>query len=560
MKERLTQQSSSRGFSVLGTASILCKVLALIYLPIQTAIVGYSGNGVINNGFKIYMFMYSLANVGLPIAISKFVSELETRGDYRGTRRVMKCAFTILLSLGVISTIVLFLGAGWFARVYCKQPSSELMIKTIAPAFLLTAVSCALRGYFQGRQNMIPTALSQIIEQVLNTLFTVVFVYLMFNIGTAKHADAYAFAAAGSSIGTVIGAIGAAAFLSYLFFYVFKEKRHKEYQNQTYQGLELTTKYIYLEMLKYAVPAIISAIATSAIDLIDTSTITRMLERGGYTSIQSNDLWGIYSTNYQRLFTLAIAFTTPLVTAMIPSISSAFSVNNQKLFKQRIHESYKLIYLIMLPCIAGLTFLAKPMITFIFINKNAGEGLVILGTWTAIFMAISYIQSGILISIGRPLISPINIIIGMLVKLLCNFVLIPLHSVNIYGAVIGNAVAWIIAIILNQYFINRSINGTLHSARLLIVPSSMSMIMGICCLLVYKLFYLLLGLILHGVLANDIALLISVAVGIVIYFTLMIKLGGTKAEDISRLPMGSRILRLLRKLPFLQKDLQKKFA
>ena len=560
MKERLTQQSSSRGFSVLGTASILCKVLALIYLPIQTAIVGDLGNGIFSTGYRLYMLIYSLSNVGLPIVISKFVSEQIAHGDYKGTRKILRSAFTILLSLGILSTLITFFGAGFFADIY-NQKRATLMLMTIAPAFLFTAVSCGLRGYYQGRQNMLPTAFSQIIEQVLNTIFTVVFVYMMFNIGKAKSADAIAYAAAGSSLGTVIGAMAAAFFLLYLFFVVFKKQRHSEYKHQLYSGPELETKYIYLQMLKYAVPAIISTIAACAIDQIDNITFTRLLEQGAnYTHDQANSMYGIYSYQYQRLFTLAIAFTTPLVTAMIPAISSAFSVDNLKLFKHRVHDNYKLIYIIMLPCIAGLTFLAKPIITVVFVHNNSGEGLVILGTWTAIFMAISYIQSGILIAIGKPIIAPVNTIIGMAAKVLCNLVLIPIHSVNIYGAIIGNAVAWIIAIILNQIFINRSINGTVHSARLLLLPASFSMIMGICCLLIYKLIYFLLALIHKGVIANDIAVVTAVLVGIVIYFTLMIKVGGTKAEEISRLPMGSKILRLLRKLPFLQSNLQKEAA
>ena len=272
------------------------------------------------------------------------------------------------------------------------------------------------QGNFQGRHNMTPTAISQIIEQVVNSGLTVLFEYIMFNYAASrKSATAiyflnyvwklssssqvkYAYIAAGSAAGTVIAALSSAAFLCVVFFVFNRGRRQQEIRHQVYDGPVIETSYIYKQILRFSIPALISCVATSAIDLIDTGTCIRLMIKGGLSNLTAQALFGIYSTKYQRLMTLATMFVAPLVTAMIPALASALAKHNVRYFRYKIRESYKLIYIVVIPIVAGLTFLAQPIITVIYWKTNSGALMIILGTWTALLLAVQAIQSGILVS------------------------------------------------------------------------------------------------------------------------------------------------------------------
>jgi stage V sporulation protein B len=553
----MKEQSSSKGFAVLSSASIICKVLALVYLPIQTMLIGDSGNWVISAGFKLYLFIYALTNAGLPVVISKFVSEQVAIGDYRSAHKTFKSAMTLMLAFGVISTIFTFFASGWLASYWCNTPEATLMFMVIAPTFLFTSVSSSLRGYFQGRHNMTPTAISQIVEQIFNSVLTVVFEMLLFNY--AKHLKAStsviaSYTAAGSAAATALAALCSALFLCYIFFVAFRRQRRYEIRHQEYDGPVIETSYIYKLILKFSIPALISCVAASAIDLIDTKSCVGLLIHN-FGKVGAQALSGIYSTKYQRLMTLATMFVAPLVTAMIPTLASALANHNHRYFRYKIRESYKLIFIVVMPVVAGLSFLANPIITVMFLRNNQGALMIILGTWTALLMAAQSIQSGILISLNKPLISPINTIIGMAAKLLCNYLLVPIHAVNIYGALIGNAAAWIIAILLNQYFINIYLRRKQRTWRYMILPGFSAIIMGVLCLGLFEGLYQLLWLVTGKyLLSNDIAVFITIPIGALIYLTLMLKTGGIKPKDIIKLPMGGKLYRALKKPPLLRKD------
>ena len=557
----MKEQSSSKGFAILSSASIVCKVLALVYLPIQTFLVHDSGNGVISAGFKLYLFIYSLTNAGLPVVISKFVSEQVAVGDYRSARKTFKSAMLLMLAFGVISTLFTFFGAGLLDMWCAENGKSTMMFMFIAPTFLFTSVASSLRGYFQGRHNMTPTAISQIVEQIFNSVATVVFEMLMYNYAVRLKPDkslVETYTAAGSAAATALAALCSATFLCYMFFVVFRRQRRYEIRHQEYDGPEVETRYIYRQIIRFSVPALISCVATSAIDLIDTRSCVSLMTKGGFNLAQANALWGIYSTKYQRLMTLATMFVAPLVTAMIPALASALAKHNHRYFRYKIRESYKLIYIVVMPVVAGLSFLAKPIISVMFLRDNSGAGMIVAGSCIALLMAAQSIQSGVLISLNRPLVSPVNTIIGMVAKLLFNYLLIPVHQINIYGALIGNAAAWIVAILLNQYFINAALRRRQPTWRYMLRPGFSALIMGGACLGVYELLYALFRLMLHKFLvANDIAVFITIPFGAAVYFTLMIKNGGIRAADILKLPMGNKLGRVLQRVPFLRGDLAK---
>lgn len=551
----MKKQSTSKSFAILGTTSIIVKVLAIIYLPFQTMILGNEGNGIVANGYNVFLFLFSFSNAGLPNAISKLVAEQTTHGNFKAANKILKCAYMVMLVLGVIIALFMALGARTLAK-FANDDRTYYMFLVLSPTLVFTSVSCALRGYFQGRQNMIPVAISNVVEQLLNSIFTVVFAWLLIKHGIAA-------GAAGTAVGTIVGAIGAAAFLCYVFFILSGKHIKREIRNTAPELPQPKTSDVYREILKYSFPAIINTVATCAVGLIDTFNCTRRLEtirvagKAVYNSSQASSLFGIYSYQYQRLFTLAIAFSTALVTSMIPAISEAIALRDHRLIKYRISESYKAIYLLTIPSIAGISFLAQPLITLVFVHHNSGADLVQFGTWTAIFMTIQYVQSGVLISAGKPMAPSVNLIIGMAAKMALNYVLIPIPSINIKGAIIGTSVGWVIAIILNQISINKSFHFKIYFIRMMIRPAFASVIMGVICMFFYKGVYFVIHLAIRQyVIASDITVILSALFGAAIYFGVMVLIGGATKKDIKRLPMGGKIYSIVSKVPMLRARLE----
>ncbi|HEX3012051.1 MAG TPA: polysaccharide biosynthesis protein [Syntrophomonadaceae bacterium] len=540
----MEKQSTSKSFVILGIANIIVRMLAIVYLPFQAYILGYYGNGVAALGYNIWTFLFSLSNAGLPNAISKMVAEQTATGNFRAAEKILKCAYFVLLIFGIIVALFMALGSKFIATTILGVNDAYLMLLTISPTLIFTSISCALRGYYQGRQNMAPVAVSNVIEQFLNSIFTVVFAWLLIKYGLK-------YGVAGTAIGTFVGAIGAAGFLCFLFFHLMGKQRKREVDNTSPDLPQIPSRQIYGELLKYSLPAILNTIAVCASPLIDSANCISRLQAAHFSYNAATSLFGIYSYQFQRLFMLALSFSTALVTSIIPSISEALALENYRLVKYRISESYRAIYLVTIPSILGITFLAQPLITLVFYKQNNGADLVIMGTWTAIFMAIMYVQSGVLIARGKPITPSVNLIIGMAIKILLNYILIAIPSINIMGAVIGTGVGYLIAVVLNQIAIWRSFKFNIPIIRMMIRPTFASVIMGAICLVFYQGVFKGVQYFAHAnsqhtayYVINDITVLIAVLLGAGVYYAAMILIGGISKDDILRLPMGTKIFRI----------------
>lgn len=546
----MKRQTSSKGFAVLGAASLICKVLAFVYLPVQAMLVHDSGNGVISAGYKLYILIYTLTNAGLPLIISKFISERVELGDYKGARVIFRSAFSLMLAFGIVSSLFTFFASGFLAA-WCGMSEAKLMFMFIAPTFLFTSVSCSLRGYFQGRHNMTPTALSQIIEQLVNSICTAGLEILFFHYATNMSKNPITYTAAGSASATVLAAAASAFFLSRVYFSDREKQGRYELENQTYVGPDMHTLEIYRQILKFSIPAVISCLATSSIDIIDTRSCIPMLLKGGFDTMQAYSLFGIYSTKYQRLLTLAVLFAAPLVTATIPSLSAAIARRDYRSYLRQVREGFRLNFIVVLPLATALSFLSQPIITVIFASQNQGALLVSIGIWTSLLTTVQTLQNGILISLNKPLIPPLALLTGMIAKVACNYLLIPIHTLNIYGALIGNVCAFIISISINQYCIRKLLGRKLHVARYSILPGIAAMMMGALSLGFYTALHRLFGLfIAHAVLASDLAMLLTIPFGGVVYFILISRLGIITRSDVDRMPMSRFILAASRHIPF----------
>lgn len=565
----MDKQSDVKGFTILSAAGIINKLLGILYVPIVTLILGNVGNGIFNAGFMIYQLVFVITNAGIPIAISKLISEQLASERYDVSYRTLKVSGILLISIGVLMSIL----TAVFARplsVLIGWPESYMTILALSPTMVFTAISCTFRGYFQGRSNMVPTSISQVIEQAVHSVLTIVFAWLMYRYGrdyaitqgitveAEINLEAVKFAAAGGTAGTSLGALASAIYLGRIYIKNKASILSELVQSVQDEQFLYTTKMILRKIFQYAIPITLGSVAIYTANLIDLRFTKTRLIAGGFSTIDASALYGIFSTQYLKVLFIPITLATALATAIIPSISAAAARNDKPLLGRRISKSLKTILMISIPSAVGMFVLAKPIVFMLFPTAPDGWDLLMMGSWLLVLVSLVSIQTAILQGIGKTYIPTIHLVIGLIMKVLVNYTLIPIPEINIKGAIAGSAVCYLFAAIMNYRSIKRLTGVRLNVKKLFNRPLSVSIIMGVLIFLIYQGFsfmteWFIKSVFLKSVICGGLAIF----TGCLIYYLLMIIAKGITAEEIRSLPMGGRILDYTLKIPYMKKFLIK---
>lgn len=563
----MEKQTSAKGFTILSAASIINKLLGVLYVPILTLILGDIGNAYYNSGYTIYMLVFVITNAGVPVAISKLISEQIASSKYELSYRTLKVSATLLISIGVVTSILTAVFAKRLSAMV-GWPESYMTILALSPTMLFTAISCTFRGYFQGRANMVPTSISQIIEQAVNTSFTIIFAWLMYRYGRgyaitrgitddmAIHLEALKFAAAGGTVGTSLGALSSAVYLCRTYIKNKASILKEIAQSIQSEAFVYTTKMILKKILQYAIPITLGSVAIYTTSLIDLSFTKTRLIASGFSVTEASALYGIFSTKYLKVLFIPITLATALATAILPSISAASARNDRVLLGRRISKSFKTILMISVPSAVGMAVMAKPIINILFPTAPEGWELLMMGSWIMVLISVVSIQTAILQGIGKTYVPTVHLVIGLVLKLIVNYNLIAIKAVNIKGALAGSAVCYIFAGYMNYRSIKKLTGIRLNVKQLFNRPLSVSIMMGGLVFLIYEgLTFMTEWFIKSFFVQNLLCGSIAIAAGGVIYYLLMIIAKGITADDIKSLPMGNRILAYTAKVPYMDKYL-----
>ncbi len=414
-----------------------------------------------------------------------------------------------------------------------NSPESILATRWLAPALLFTSIMGAYKGYFQGIGNMTTTAVSQVGEQILNIIFSLLFAYLLMGKGVY-------YGAAGGTIGTVVGAIGAS--LYFILAYKMYGANHAPKKNKA--GVSrLSNKTIIKSMLKYAFPITIASALQNSGTIVDLKIVKSRLLSTGLSQETVNLQWG-YLGLYNTLMSIPMAIIGALAIALVPAISRIHALDNKKGLRFNIKSSYRVTFMIAIPCAVGLGVLSMPILRILGYDKEVSP-LLIWGAWVLILYAITLVQTSILQGMGKVNVVTIFSVVGILAKVVVNYILIAMPSFGILGAIWGNAACYLIMLILFQWQINDSIDGRIHLIPCYIKPLIAGLAMGIVTIFSYKIFNGILGLIFGGYILNLFASLISIALSAGAYGIVLISIGGVKKSDLNSLP--NKITKLIPK-------------
>ena len=406
-----------------------------------------------------------------------------------------------------------------------ESATARLAIMALAPTILITSVLSAYRGYFQGRGNMTPTAVSQVLEQIANTIFSLVFAAYFIKYGLAA-------GAAGGTIGTSVGALVAVIYMIYSY-----EKNKVFRVPKGYNKLNIkrfTTKKLIKKLLGYAVPMTICLGIQQAGLLIDLWLVKSRMIDAGIDKMQVDVLWGVLS-QYTTLIGVPIAIISSLAITILPSISSLMALRDKKAVRNKINYAFRLCFLVAVPSAVGLAVLANPIVDLLQYGSDVSR-LLIYGSVVIILMAVVSIQTSILQGLGKLYLVTFYAVLGLIGKIIINYIFVAIPSFNILGAVMANGVSFAILLILNYFTMNKALRVKINLFSHAIKPIIASGVMAIVAKLMYGNFNFIFSFVREGYFANAIAILIAMIFAILTYFFILVLIGGITKEDLEVFP------------------------
>lgn len=525
--------------SILAAAGILVRLIGLLYKVPMTRILGTEGIGYYNTAYEIYNIGLILSSYSLPLAISKLIAARRIRGRYQDARRVYLCGMAFGVAVGTAMTAILLFGSSWITETIFKSPGSALPLAVMAPTVLVFSIMGIIRGYFQGFGNMIPTSVSQIIEQVIHAAVSIVASYFFLR-WFADTASPASYGAAGGTLGTLTGALAALIFLSALML------RHRNRQAELYRQPQSVSveswKSVFWALLITLTPIILSQFVYQLSGSVDNSMFGQIMSAKGLTEKERMSLLGVYGGEYRLLTNVPVAIASSLGTSMIPSIVASKTQRDFPAVQKKIRLTVKFNMLIAIPCAVGMGVLAGPVMQLIFGDHSAlARDLLTIGAPAVIFFSLSTVTNAVLQGIDLMRKSVTHSAISLALHVVLVYVLLQHCNMGVYGLVIGNVTFALAVCILNWLAIGKALKYRQEVRTTFLLPLLSSVIMGAFALAVYQLTTSITGY-------YQLGILVSVPLAMILYGVLIILTKSVTEEELPDMPFGMRILRLCRRV------------
>lgn len=381
-----------RGTIILTIAVLISKMLGFLYVIPLEHLIGLEGLALLNHGYTPYTVLLSLTTLGIPLAISKYVATENQLGNYRKGTRLLKRSFYLLLGLGVLVYLLVYLAAPFLAQ-FLHSPESTWVIRASASALLIVPAMAVLRGYFQGWQSMGPTGLSQVIEQLIRVVFFVVTSFILIKIGFSLEITV-----AVASLGTLAGAAGA---LLTLLVYWYKRREGIHQKVLASPKLEAQSlKLEYVELIRYALPISFVSLAIPLFSLVDLIFFKPILYSMGFPREEAINWFGILSSTAQKLIMVPISLATALSLSILPSLTTEFVQGNRTYIQKQTEQSLLLLLYIVVPASIGIFVLAEPLYTTLYSDAS---GISMLRAYAPAIITISLytLTTSILQAVGK---------------------------------------------------------------------------------------------------------------------------------------------------------------
>lgn len=537
---------------ILAAASIICRIIGLLYKGPLTAVIGDEGNGYYGTAYTIYTIILLVSSYSIPSAIAKVLAQRLALKEYRNAQRIFKCALVYVMVVGGVASLVLFIWAPSFV-----MGNSVPVLRVFAPTIFFYGLLGVLRGYFQAHRTMLQTSVSQILEQILNAAVSIGMAYFLMQVAVSAGGDSSTqamYGAIGSALGTGSGVVIALLFMAAI--YMMNRKTIKRRIAHDRSSEEESYKDIFKMMMAVVTPFILSTCIYNLVtSLNQTIYLKMMVNIKQMDVIAATTSYGVLSQKAVTISNIPIALASAMSSAIVPTIASTYAQGAVKQTRKKVASAIKVTMLISVPAAMGICVLSKPVMMALFPQAEyldmASKLLMGLAV-TVVFYGLSTLTNAVLQGIGKVNTPVINAVVSLVIQ---TAILVPLlyyTDMGIYAVMIVTVVYSLLMCILNNIFMRKYLDYRQELDKTFARPLFASVIMGAVAYGVYEGGAYLLKSVMQSIyLVNLIALAFAVGIGGLMYFVLVIKLKAVKESDLKSLPKGTLFIKTARKMRLL---------
>lgn len=526
-----TQKSSTffGGAAILAVGIMIVKVISMFYKIPLGNILGSSGYADFTAAFNIFNILLMISTAGIPVAMSKMISQATAQGRQRQAHKIFRVSFLFFMAIGIFCSLVMFFGAEFFARLM-NDTKAAWSMRMLAPSVALVCGLAAFRGYAQGHRNMTPSSVSQILEALFKLIVGLTLAwYLVVVLGKEDYIGA-----AGAIVGVTVSELVALVYMALEFL------RYRRSESAGTNTKTSSAKKILSMCLSLAIPITLTSSSTSIITAVDNSLVLGRLQHAGLmlTEEAARGLMGNYSV-VQTVYQIPASLMVAITASVIPAVTICFTRRDKKGAARVVGSSLKMAGIIAFPSGIGMLVLGRPIVQLLFPEYNvdvAGPILSILGI-ASIFVCMMLVCNSILQSHGILNLPIFTMLIGGIIMVVFDYVMVGMESVNIFGSPIGTCICYGATACLDLWIVRRVVHGCPSYVRLLAKPLISAVVMGAAAWAVY-------GLASH-VAGNTVSIFAAILCAVVVYFLLLLLLGTLTKDDLSLMPKGDKIGRLL---------------
>lgn len=444
-----------KGTLLLTGAAFLSKFLGMIYVIPFNAFVGPYGVELYYYAYNPYTILLGISTVGIPMAVSKVVSKYNSLGYYDVGTRVLRSSLMIMSVTGLMAFLFLFFSAEWLAVKFTYTDSYgsnvedvKKVMRMVSFALLIIPSMSVVRGFFQGNHRMEPTAVSQVVEQIVRIAFVLISAFVIVRLYGGSVVTAVSLATFAAFVGAL-----ASGFVLFLFWRQMKATKHQEKQPQK-DSLHITTKELMIEIVSYAGPFVLVGITIPLYQAVDSFTFNKAMIISGYGEIAGLSLSTI-NFNAHKLIIIPVTLATGLSLTIVPALTESFTKQNRKKLFDQMNQALQIVLLFVIPAVVGLSTLANEAYGALYGMENIELTGYLLAWYApvALCFALYTVSAAILQGINEQRFALVSLVVGFLIKLLVNSVLI--HSFAGVGSIIATGLAVGVAALLNLWRIRK---------------------------------------------------------------------------------------------------------
>ena len=528
---------------ILAAAGMLVRVIGLIYKSPLLSIIGIEGNGYYNSAINIYTIILLISSYSIPSAISKVIAQRLAFKEYRNAQRVFVCALLYVLIVGGIASVLTFVGAPWLVW---KNPNAVAALRVLSPTIFFSGFLGVFRGFFQAHGSMMHTSISQILEQIINAVVSILAAKLL--IGLAADGDdtmRAIYGSAGSALGTGAGVLIGLLFMFGMYRLNGSIIRRRVAKDKTWH--EESYRDIFKVIFTIVTPFILSTFIYNCTTVINMYIYYYVMDYKKMDAIQASNYYGIFSGLAVAVVNIPIAIASAMSSAIMPGVAASYVKGTVAQTRKQVTRAVQMTMLIAIPAAVGIAVLPKPIMHFIFPQKESldmASGLLAALSVTVIFYSLSTLTNAVLQGIGKVNTPVIHAVIALVIQVAGLTALLLYTNWNLYALAAANAIYSLVMCVLNQLSVRKHLEYRMDVVKLFLKPLFAAAVMGAVVFGVYHGLMLLIPV-------SRVVLLLAIGIGVCAYGAILLLIGGVTEDELWEFPKGVALVQIAKKLHLL---------